>query len=225
MPYKRVLVVDDEPQARRLLRESLVARGFEVREARSGEEALDLLGAYSPGVILLDLRMPGTGGLETCRAIRGGSDALIIVVSATQSTHSKVQALDAGADDYVTKPFDLEELVARIRAVKRRAVSGRRRVLELGEVTIDLDRRAVRRAGETMHLTAKEFKLLECLIAHSGQVVSHRRLLQAAWGPEYGAELEYLRVFINQLRKKIESDPADPKYIVTAPSAGYRFGG
>jgi two-component system, OmpR family, KDP operon response regulator KdpE len=220
---KRVMVVDDEPQARRLLREALVARGFEVLDARSGEEALSGLGTYSPDVILLDLNMPGIGGMETCRAIHASSEAAIIVVSVNQAPRSKALALNAGADDYVTKPFDLEELIARIRAVKRRSASGQARIFDLGEVMIDLNKREVRRGGETLHLTAKEFRLLDCLIAHSGQVVSHRKLLQEVWGPDYGAELEYLRVFINQLRRKIEPDPSHPTYILTEPSAGYRF--
>jgi two-component system, OmpR family, KDP operon response regulator KdpE len=225
VPVKRVMVVDDDPHTRRLLRAGLVARGFEVCDARSGEEALAMLEAYSPEVILLDLNMPGLGGIATCRAIHESSEAAIIVVSVTQAPRSKVLALDAGADDYVTKPFDLEELIARIRAIERRSASGDARVFDLGEVMIDLNQREVRRGGETLHLTAKEFRLLDCLIAHSGQVVSHRKLLQEVWGPDYGAELEYLRVFINQLRRKIEPDPSHPKYILTELSAGYRFAG
>jgi two-component system, OmpR family, KDP operon response regulator KdpE len=218
----KVLIVDDEPQTRRVLRIGLIAQGFEVIDARSGEEALESLRSEPPDVILLDLRMPGMGGLQTCREIRCRSEVPVLVVSAGQTEREKVNALESGADDYLVKPFGMEELVARIHAVRRRAAP-QTRLLHLGEVAIDLDSREVRRDGRVLHLTAKEFKLLSHLVSHAGEVLSHRGLLQAVWGPDYGNEVEYLRVFINQLRKKIEPDPRHPRYILTEPSAGYRF--
>lgn len=223
MTATRVLIVDDEPHARRVLRTALIGQGFEIADVRSGEEALEKLREASPDVILLDLKMPGMGGIETCRLVRASSEVPIIVVSVTQTSREKVEALEAGADDYVTKPFEIAELVARIQAAKRRASSVRSTTLTLGDVQINLHSRDVRRPGVTTHLTDKEFKLLDYLMAHAGEVVSHRRLLQAVWGPDYGNELEYLRVCINQLRKKVEPDPAHPKYILTEPHAGYRF--
>lgn len=223
MPATHVMVVDDELLQRRLLRTALVARGFEVSEAASGEQALAAIGAEPPEVMLLDLNLPGMGGLEVCRAIREHSQVPIIIVSVRQSARDKVAALDSGADDYVVKPFDIEELSARIRAVKRRSGMVSPRVLALGAVQINLHTRTVRRGDATIHLTSKEFKLLDCLISHAGQVLTHRRLLQAVWGPDYGDEIEYLRVCIHQLRKKIEPKPEEPQYIVTEPLTGYRF--
>ncbi len=219
----RVLIVDDEPQARRLLRTALIGHGFEVTDVASGEQAIENLREALPDVILLDLKMPGIGGIETCRLVRANSDIPIIVVSVTQTSRRKVEALEAGADDYVTKPFEIEELVARIQAVKRRASSMRSHILTLGDVHINLHSRDVRRPGAASHLTDKEFKLLDYLISHAGEVISHRRLLQAVWGPDYGDELEYLRVCISQLRKKVEPDPEHPKYVLTELHAGYRF--
>jgi two-component system KDP operon response regulator KdpE len=220
-----VMIVDDEPQTRRVLRTALISHGFEVSDARSGEEALERLRTdKDPHVILLDLNMPGMGGMETCRLIRERSEIPIIVVSAAQSEPEKVEALDAGADDYITKPASIEEMVARIRAVSRRPSLGRRSpLLVLGTVEINLETHEVRRDGKVEHLTSKEFQVLHFLLSHAGQIVSHRRLLQAAWGPDYGDEVQYLRVFINQLRKKIEPDPSHPRYILTEPSSGYRF--
>jgi two-component system KDP operon response regulator KdpE len=217
------MVVDDEASARRVLRTALISRGFEIIDVRSGEEALASVGSASPDVVLLDLKMPGMGGLATCRALRTHSQVPIIVVSIRQTEKDKIEALETGADDYVTKPFEIEELVARIRAVKRRSSWTAPRYLTLDDVEIDLRSREVKREGVTTHLTAKEFKLLDVLISHSGEIVSYRRLLQAVWGPDYGDEIEYLRVCINQLRKKIEPTPGEPRYILTDPHAGYRF--
>lgn len=224
MAATKVLIVDDEPQARRVLRTALIPRGFEVSDARSGEDALEILRHEMPDVILLDLKLPGIDGLETCRTIREYSDVPIVVVSARKSQTEKVQALESGADDYVTKPAGIEELVARIHAVTRRpSATTFARTVRLGAVEIDMESHEVKRGETVDHLTSKEFKLLHHLLQNAGNVVSHRRLLQAVWGPDYGNEVEYLRVFVNQLRKKIEPDPSQPKYILTEPSFGYRF--
>ena len=223
MNISRILIVDDEPQTRRALRTALVAQGFEVNDARSGEEALERLREQAWDAVLLDLKMPGIGGIEACREIRASSEVPIIIVSARRSRQDRTQAFEAGADQYIAKPFGIDELVARIRAVDRRVHSFRSRVLELGEVEINFETHEVKRKDGLVHLTAKEFKLLHCLASHAGEVVSHRRLLQAVWGPDYGDEVEYLRVFINQVRKKVEPDPGNPAYILTDPSAGYRL--
>jgi two-component system, OmpR family, KDP operon response regulator KdpE len=220
----KVMIVDDEPQARRVLRTALIAHGFEVMDAPTGEEAVENLRHETPDVILLDLKMPGIGGLQACREIRERSEVPIIVVSGRKTEQEKVEALESGADDYVTKPAGVEELVARIHAVTRRpSLGSHSRVLRLDSVEIDLESHEVRRGDAVIHLTSKEFKLLYYFLQNAGKVVSHRRLLQAVWGPDYGNEVEYLRVFINQLRKKIEPDPTHPKYILTEPSSGYRF--
>ncbi len=223
MSTLRVLNVDDEPQARRAVKIALIAQGFEVVDAASGEEAIEVLGAQDPDVVLLDVNMPGMNGIETCRAIRSCSDVPVIIISVRKVGKERAEAFEAGADQYITKPFELEELVARIRAVKRRSGKVHSRVLALDEVEIDLESHEVRREGTVVHLTAKEFKLLHYLVEHAGAVVPHRRLLQAVWGPDYGHEVEYLRVFINQLRKKIEPDPREPRFLLTEPSIGYRF--
>jgi two-component system, OmpR family, KDP operon response regulator KdpE len=223
MSITRMLIVDDDPQARRVLRIALVAQGFEVNDARSGEEALEKLGEEAPDAILLDLKMPGMGGIEACRMIRESSEVPIIVVSARNSRKDRAEAFEAGADQFIAKPCEIRELVARIHAVNRRINSFHSAVLYLGEVEVNFETHEVKRKGGVVHLTAKEFKLLHCLARHPGAVLSHRRILQAVWGPDYGDEVEYLRVFINQLRKKIEPDPANPVYILTDPSAGYRL--
>jgi two-component system, OmpR family, KDP operon response regulator KdpE len=219
----KILNVDDEPQARRAVKIALVARGFEVLEAVSGEEALEKLRGDTPDVILLDVNMPGINGIETCRAIRTCSDVPIIVLSVRKIGKEKAEAFEAGADQYITKPFDVDELIARIHAVRRRMGATHPHVIVADNIEIDLESHEVKRKGITIHLTAKEFKLLHYLLEHAGSVVSHRRLLQAVWGPDYGDEVEYLRVFINQVRKKIEPDPRYPRYLLTEPSMGYRF--
>jgi len=223
MKVLRILIVDDEPQARRVLRTALVSQGFEVNDARTGEEALDILRQEPPEVILLDLAMPGMGGIAACREIRAVSEVPIIVVSARKSRKDRTEALEAGADQFITKPCGIEELVACIHAVNRRVNSFRSPVLALGDVQVNFETHEVQRKDGVVHLTAKEFKLLYCLASHPGEVISHRRILQAVWGPDYGDEIEYLRVFINQLRKKIEPDRANPVYILTDPTAGYRL--
>ncbi len=219
-----ILVVDDEPQIRRVMRTSLTSEGYAVLEARSGEEALETLRRERPDLVLLDINMPGISGLETCREIRSNSDVPIIMLTVRNTEKDKVRALDAGADDYVVKPFGAGELLARIRAALRRAGAAEPMPpFVSSELQIDFERRKVTVKGRPVRLTPKEFELLRYLVANLGKPVSHRRLLQAVWGPDYGEETEYLRVFINQLRKKIEPDSRRPRYIHTDPWIGYRF--
>src|SRR6266446_360841 len=219
-----ILVVDDEPQIRRVLRATLSSRGYVIIDAKTGEEGIELVRKDKPDLILLDVNMPGMGGLEACREIRRGSNAPIIMLTVRNAERDKVAALDAGADDYVVKPFGIEELLARVRAALRRHGTGEALVpFETKDLTIDSESRTVMARGEDVHLTPKEFEVLKLLIANQGKPLTHRRLLQAAWGPDYGEETENLRVVINQLRKKIESDPTHPKYILTEPWVGYRF--
>jgi len=209
-----------------VLRVALIASGYEVLDARSGEEALDQLRSVLPDLVLLDMNLPGMSGLETCREIRRVSPVPIVILSVRNMGRDKVDALDAGADDYVTKPFDMKELLARIRAGLRRAdlsTVDELRSLVLADLEIDFERREVTVGTRKVHLTPREFDLLRYLARCAGQPVSHRRLLQAIWGPDYGDEVEYLRVFINQLRKKIEANPSKPQYLLTEPRVGYRF--
>jgi two-component system KDP operon response regulator KdpE len=226
MSAGKILVVDDDPQIRRVMKATLVGHGYEVIEARSGEDALEKLPGEMPSLVLLDMNMPGIGGLETCRSLRQGSDIPVIILTVRNSEKDKVAALDAGADDYVTKPFGIEELLARIRAALRRSPNSPDNCphkFECPDLEIDFETRRVRARGADVRLTPKEFELLRCLVAHSGKPVTHRELLQAVWGPDHGDEPEYLRVFINQVRKKIEPEPAKPRFIVTEPWVGYRF--
>jgi two-component system KDP operon response regulator KdpE len=222
----RLLIVDDEAALRRALRTSLSATGFSIAEAADGEEALSALRRAPVDLVLLDINMPGISGLETCRRIRTSfAQVGIVMVTVRESEEDKVEALEAGADDFVTKPYRLRELVARVRAVLRRIGAGSppEHVLRAGEIELDLDRRLVTKAGVEVHLSPIEFDLLAYLMRHQGSPVLHRRLLQAVWGPEYGGELEYLRSYVRMLRKKIESDPARPQYLLTEPWVGYRF--
>jgi two-component system, OmpR family, KDP operon response regulator KdpE len=201
--------------------------------ARNGEEAIGFLRdqnpdnpVTSPDLVLLDMNMPGIGGLETCRVLRAGSDIPVIILSVRNTEKDKVAALDAGADDYVTKPFSIEELLARIRAALRRSPSssdGGPHAFISADLEVDFNTRHVRAHGVEVRLTPKEFELLRYLVLHEGKPVTHRELLQAIWGPDYGDEPEYLRVFINQLRKKIETNPAKPRFILTEPWVGYKF--
>jgi len=226
MSHAKILIVDDEPQIRRTLRMVLVPEGYTVADAASGEEALDLLRNENPDLVLLDMNMPGIGGLETCRLMREQSDVAIVVLTVRDAERDKVLALDAGADDYVLKPFSTPELLARIRAALRRlpvAPDGTPQLVELGDLTVDFRARRVVTGKRKVRLTPKEFDLLRYLAANANQVIPHRKLLQAVWGPDYGDEVEYLRVFINQLRKKIEPDPSRPKYLLTEPWVGYLF--
>ncbi len=221
----RILMVDDEPQIRRVMKTALVANGYEAYEARTGEEALEGLREYNPDLILLDLNMPGIGGMAACRQIRAVSEASIIVLSVRDGEQDKIAALDAGADDYITKPFSVNELLARIRANLRRtptsADSGPVAISE--ELSVDFGARQVVVRGQQVRLTPKEFDLLHYFLTNPNKPIAHRKLLQTLWGPDYGDEVEYLRVFVSQLRKKIEANPARPRYIVTEPWVGYRF--
>jgi two-component system, OmpR family, KDP operon response regulator KdpE len=219
-----ILVVDDEPQIRRVLRSTLSFRGYTITEASSGEEAIDLVSKSRPDLVLLDVNLPGISGIETCREIRSWSDVPIIILTVRNAERDKVIALDAGADDYVTKPFGIEELLARVRAsLRRHSASDAVPSFQSKELSVNFEERRVTVHGEEIHLAPKEFEVLKHLIAQQGKPVTHRRLLQAIWGPEYGEETENLRVVINQLRKKIEKDPAHPKFILTEPWVGYRF--
>jgi two-component system, OmpR family, KDP operon response regulator KdpE len=221
----RILVVDDDPQIRRVMRATLTARGYEVNDARTGEAALERLRAEPYDLVLLDMKMPGVDGLETCQTIRSASEIPIIMLTVQNTEQDKVDALDAGADDYITKPFSTPELLARIRAALRRAplAAAESGSIRFGDVEIDLGARRVVVRGEAVRLTPKEFALLHYFATHPNQVLSHRELLQAVWGPDYGDESQYLRVFVNQLRKKIELDPARPKYLLTEAWVGYRL--
>jgi two-component system KDP operon response regulator KdpE len=224
MNAARILVVDDEPQIRRVLRSTLSTHGYEIAEAKTGEEALEWLRKEAPDLVLLDMNMPGMGGVEACREIRRASDAPIIMLTVRNAERDKVAALDAGADDYVVKPFGIEELLARIRAALRRYAPGDALPpFASKDLSIDFDARQVRVRDRDVHLTPKEYEVLKHLVANQGKPLTHRRLLQAVWGPDYGEETESLRVVINQLRKKLEADPARPKYILTEPWVGYRF--
>jgi len=224
MTSAKVLIVDDESQIRRVLRTTLTSQGYTVAEAKSGDEALELIRQERPDLILLDVNMPGRSGLETCREVRSNSDIPIIMLTVRNTERDKVQALDVGADDYVVKPFGSEELMARIRAALRRTAPAEALPpFASGDLKIDFAKRSVMVKGVAVRLTPKEFELLHHLVANQGKAQSHRRLLQAVWGPDYGEETEYLRVFINQLRKKIEPDPRHPRYIHTEPWVGYRF--
>ena len=224
MNAANILVVDDEPQIRRVLRSTLTTRGYVITEAKTGEEALESLRKERPDLILLDVNMPGMGGMEACREIRRGSDTPIIMLTVRNAERDKVAALDAGADDYVVKPFGIEELLARIRAALRRyAPMDALPSFISKDLTIDFASRQVMVREQMVHLTPKEYDVLKHLVANQGKPLTHRRLLQAVWGPDYGDETESLRVVINQLRKKIEANPARPKYILTEPWVGYRF--
>jgi two-component system KDP operon response regulator KdpE len=224
MSAAAILVVDDEPQIRRVLRSTLSSHGYTITEAKTGEEAVECVRKEKPGLILLDVNMPGMSGIEACREIRRATDAPVIMLTVRGAERDKVLALDAGADDYVVKPFGIEELLARIRAALRRYSPDETiPAFVFKEITIDFESRQLTVRGRPVHLTPKEFEVLKHLVINQGKPLTHRRLLQAVWGPDYGEETENLRVVINQLRKKIESDPADPKYILTEPWVGYRF--
>jgi two-component system KDP operon response regulator KdpE len=225
---QRILVVDDEPQIRRVLRTSLATRGYEVRVAADGESALDTFRDWPPDLVITDLSMPEMDGIELCRRLRQLSQLPIIVLSVKDEEKIKVQALDEGADDYVTKPFSIDELLARVRSALRRAPlsagdEASQKVLESGDFRLDLEAHSAILKGREIHLTPKEFELLTHLVRNAGKVLTHRALLAAVWGGNFVEQTEYLRVFIGQLRKKIETDPASPRYILTEPWVGYRF--
>ena len=222
---QRILVVDDEPQLTRVLRRSLTTQGYDVRVAGDGEFALQTFRDWPPALVITDLAMPNMSGLELCRQLRKFSEVPIIVLSVRGEESTKVEALDAGADDYVTKPFGMDELLARIRATLRRkpASDSKSQILEVGDFAIDLEAHTAMQNGKGLRLTPKEFDLMVHFLRNAGKVLTHRALLGAVWGGDYTEQTEYLRVFIGQLRKKIEPDPPTPRYILTEPWIGYRF--
>ena len=226
MTSSRILVVDDEPQLRRTLRSTLSALGFTVADAETGEAALEKLREEKFDLLLLDINMPGLSGIETCRAVRARSDISVLMLTVRDRAEDKIQALDAGADGYITKPFDVNELLARIRAALRRApvsAFAESRELRLDQLEICFRERQVKVNGRVTRLTPTELDLLHYFVTHPDSVLPHDQILQAVWGPDYGDEVEYLRVFVNHLRKKIEPDPVRPRYILTEPWLGYRF--
>jgi two-component system KDP operon response regulator KdpE len=224
MKEPRVLVVDDDPQILRAVRTSLQGHAYEVLTAGNGETALDQLPDAGVDLIVLDLGLPGIGGHEVIRRVRSWSDVPIIVLSVRDGQRDKVDAFEAGADDYVTKPFGMPELLARMHAVRRRAEGDRRPpVVRFGDLEVDLGRQLVKIGGDAIHLTPTEYRLLEAFVTNPGKLLTHRWLLQQAWGPGYATEHQYLRVFIRQLRTKLSDDPARPRFIVTEAGLGYRW--
>jgi len=218
----RILVIDDEPQITRVLRAALAAQGFDVRTANDPDEGLRVFRDWSPDLVITDLMMPGISGVEVCRAIRSRSATPVLVLSVREHERSKVEALDAGADDYVTKPFGIQELLARVRAHLRRAPERTTTAIEAGDFVVDAEAHAVSVQGKPVHLTPKEFDLLLHMARHAGKVMTHRALLTAVWGAQSAHQPEYLRVFIGQLRKKLEGETGR-QYIQTEPWVGYRF--
>ena len=219
-----ILVVEDEAQIRRVLRTTLSTSGYDVIEAKDGQEAVDMVIRERPALILLDVNMPEMSGLEACSKIRLSFDGPIIMVTVRNSERDKIQALDSGADDYVVKPFTMGELLARIRAALRRSASeDPLPKIETPQLSVDLAKRKVEVLGERVHLSPKEFEVLRLLMIQQGKPLTHKKILQNVWGPDQGEETENLRVVVNQLRKKIEKDPARPRYVLTEPWVGYRF--
>ena len=228
MNRARILVVDDEPQLTRVLRTGLKSRGYDVRAAADGLAGFEAFNDWHPDLVITDLAMPNVDGLELCRRLRAVSQVPIIVLSAKGEEKTKVAALDLGADDFITKPFGIDELLARVRASLRRATTpvsneATQTTLESGDFHVDLETREITVRGKSIHLTPKEFDLLVYFIKHSGKVLTHRTVLAALWGGNYVEQNEYLRVFVGNLRKKIEPDAATPRYILTEPWIGYRF--
>lgn len=223
----KLLIVDDETAIRWALRKTLQGMNFEIAEAETGEQAIALVRTICLDAVLLDIEMPGMNGIETCKKIRQLMPMLgIVMLTVKNSEEDKIRALDAGADDFITKPFHIRELAARLRAAVRRARSTKAddaAVIKIGEIELDPARRLVKHAGTPIHMTPKEFELLHFLMSHAGIPLTHARILFAVWGPEYGGELEYLRTFVRQLRKKLGDDAASPKYLVTDSQIGYRF--
>jgi two-component system, OmpR family, KDP operon response regulator KdpE len=224
--HRRILVVDDESQITRVLRTSLSSQGYDIRVANDGETALEIMKDWTPDLVITDLSMPNLDGLELCRRLRAKTQLPIIVLSVRGEERTKVQALDAGADDYVTKPFGIEELLARVRANLRRAPAAdeeKASPIEAGDFRIDRAARRVFVCGQEVRLTPKEFDLLVYLALHAGKVVTHRALLGAIWGGQSTEQVEYIRVFVGQLRRKLEPEASSPRYILTEPWIGYRF--
>jgi len=221
-----ILIVDDDPGIRRALGATLAALGYKTDEASNGDYGIELAGRHPYDAILLDINMPGKSGVETCRELRRQLPAAgILMVTVRDREDDKVEALEAGADDFITKPFVIPELTARLRAIRRGRANpaARQDLIVVGEIALDRARRCVTKAGEQIHLTPKEFDVLDYLMSHAGAPVRHDQLLRAVWGPEYSGEVEYLRTFVRQLRKKIEDNPAEPKYLTTDAFFGYRF--
>ena len=219
-----ILMVEDDPQIRRFLRAALAAEGYRFQEAITAQDGLTQAAAHRPDLILLDLGLPDRDGLDVIRAVRQWSTAPILVLSARGQERDKIEALDSGADDYVAKPFTVGELLARIRAGLRRSATAPAGVaLQFGQVEVDLEKRIVKVKGEEVHLTPNEYKLLQALLKHAGKVLTQRQLLSEVWGPNSTEQAQYLRVYIAQLRRKLEEDPARPKYLQTEPGVGYRL--
>lgn len=226
MDVQKILVVDDESQILRVLRMSLKAHRFDVRTASDGESAIDTFNDWSPDLVITDLSMPLMNGLELCREIRRSSDVPIIILSVKGEERTKVEALDAGADDYITKPFGIDELLARVRATLRRVPKEKEKIepkMEIGDFALNLETHQILVKNNEIHLTPKEFELLAYLIKNHGKVITHRTLLAAIWGGNFTEQTEYLRVFLGNVRKKIEPNPSKPTYILTEPWVGYRF--
>ena len=220
----RVLVVEDDARIRKTLEVNLRARGYDVDLAETGEQALDLAARHHPDAVILDLGLPTLDGMDVVRGLRGWSPVPIVVLSARGSEAAKVEALDLGADDYVTKPFGMDELLARLRAAMRRAVLPEgQTVVTTPDFTIDFTAKQVKRGDETIHLTPRQWHIVEVLVRNAGRLVTHEQLLQEVWGPSYGKETNYLRVFMTQIRQKLEPEPAQPRYFITEPGLGFRF--
>jgi two-component system KDP operon response regulator KdpE len=221
----KILIADDEPKIRMFLRANLEARGYEVYLAQDGIETVEMAGQVLPDIIVLDVNMPRMDGIEACRRIREWADMPIIILSVREDEKDKVRALDEGADDYVTKPFGIEELLARIRVALRRSTNTTTDIpiFTAGELEVDFSKRVIKWRGQIVKLTRTEYELLSYLVSNCGKVLTHREILHNVWGSEYGEEAEYVRTFITQLRRKIEDDPSNPQYIVTEPRIGYRF--
>jgi two-component system KDP operon response regulator KdpE len=220
----RILIIDDEKQIRRMLKTALTGFGYDIAEASSGQEGLHQTTMFHPDLIILDLGLPDLDGVEVVRRLREWTEVPIIILSVREQENDKIKAFDAGADDYVTKPFGMGELLARIRVALRHAAKTEDEpVLTFGELTVDLARRRVILRGEELKLTPTEYEILKHLALHAGKVVTHRQLLKAIWGPNYQDETHYLRIYIGQLRRKIEADPSQPSYIVTESGVGYRL--
>jgi two-component system KDP operon response regulator KdpE len=226
-PSNKILVVDDDPAFRQGLRASLKSSGYEVDVARNAEDAMEYVRQHPVGIVLLDINMPGLGGLEVCRRIRAAAPhAGIVMITVRDSEDDKVAALETGADDYLTKPFRLRELLARLHAVRRRTIGeglAQAPVIRVGELELFVEHRTLRKAGKDIHLAPKEFEILALLMEHQNIPLTHAKILRTIWGPEYGDEPEYVRSYIKMLRKKIEDDPTHPRYILTEPWVGYRF--
>ncbi len=222
----RILVVDDEPAILHTLRSNLIHRGFQVETVDTGQQALESYSRFHPDLILLDLGLPDMDGISVLREVRARANTPVVVLSAREAEHEKVAALDQGADDYLTKPFGVEELLARVRVALRHVAppsTGTSAVFKAGDLEVDLEHRLVRVAGKQVHLSPTEYELLKAFVTHPDRVLTDRMLLQQVWGPEYGSEAHYLHVYMARLRKKLEADPQNPRHLITEPGVGYRL--